>query len=159
MSVDMVVVGAVIAALGLVLAAYKLIADRREKRPRIRCRLKKVIPLGAVRAGPVLLEIQAISLNRVGPKVILSSAAIRPPGPNDLVSFSPYSALVFPHTLEPGDSCEVRIDAVAIARTLKDGGLSGNVKLRGVFHDATGGTYLSKPLKFDVDEWLRVFGS
>jgi len=83
--------------------------------------------------------------------VTLSSAGVLLPGNKQLMLFP----AILPYELLEGKNLYVWTSAEDAARKLKDGGFSGEVKLIGFFRDALRTVYKSKPLNFDVDEWIK----
>lgn len=60
-----------------------------------------------------------------------------------------------PHELLPGPSANCWFEVHPLAQALRDEGFSGKVKLRAQFSDATGKEYLSKAIRFNIDEWVQ----
>jgi hypothetical protein len=141
---------------GAVLSTYNAVMARLDKRRRVKVTLGYSIPWRPGEDNDPCLQITAANLGDRA--VTLGSASIRLPDGRGLIFTSPYHSVTFPHRLEPGSSCDVLIEVLEVAQLLKKNGLSGKVKLRGVYGSAVAPPYLSKRKVFDVDGNLKRFG-
>lgn len=144
-----------VAVYGAALATYTLIHDRRDKRRVIVVKSHIAIPVYQGRgAGDPLFMINAV--NPGSRTVHLAGAGFRIGRKKGFALFQPQGDVKFPHALEEGKSCSVWLESRDLAQQLMELGYIGKQTLRGYFQDSVGTQYFSKPVKFNVDEWLAT---
>lgn len=140
---------------GLVVSSYNLSMNIRKSRYRVKVTLKKGFV--AIQSptkdaldseNTFLLKAQNIgyrmvTLNSMGYKI--------PKIKKDLAILNPESNVRFPYELKEGKDCIVWSNESYIKEKLRKMGLSGNVKLIGIYVDGIGKEYRSKPLKYNID--------
>lgn len=140
---------------GLIVSSYNLSINLRKSRYRVKVTLKRgyVVTQSSIEndrnsENTLLLKAQNIgyrmvTLNSMGYKI--------PRIKRDLAILNPRSNVQFPFELKEGKDCIVWSEENYIKEKLRDKGLSGNIKLIGVYVDAIGREYKSKPLKYNID--------
>lgn len=87
--------------------------------------------------------------------VTLSGEGFELPDRKTMVFPAPQGNVTFPHDLEPGKNCTIWVEAWRVARSLKEAGYKGEVKLVGFYRDQTDKLYRSRPYTLDVDDWAK----
>ena len=59
----------------------------------------------------------------------------------------------FPYQLDTGKNCHTWISLQILADELRRAGFHGPSKLKGMYDDQVGNTYMSKPYTFDPTGW------
>jgi hypothetical protein len=147
------VIIAIVAVYGAMLSTYTALLNWRDKTRRVAVRLSLGFGVYGNQTGPTVLLVTAS--NPGSRTVTLTSWALRLPDKRQLWPPMPQSHVDFPHDLLEGKSCTVWVPAREVAEGLKGEGFSGRIKLAGLFRDAVGNVYTSKPIKFDIDGWLK----
>lgn len=139
----------VIATYGALLSTYTLIAQIRKKSRRLKVTLSQgfLETLGEVSDSILILECS----NPGHIDITVTGHAICPPGKYQLIFGTEHQ---LPHTLAPGEPLILWFPTKEVASSLKRRNFTGTVKIRGVIREATGKSYRSKSLKFNVEEWL-----
>lgn len=141
-----------IAAYGAILATYTLIIQIREKVRKLKVSFAPGFIETAGDLGETMLILECSNPGHVD--VTATGHAILPPGGSQIIFRAPETEHQFPHTLTPGKRSMMWFPAKEVAASLKRHGFSGTVKIRGSVKEATGKSYNSRPLKFNVDHWL-----
>lgn len=149
----MTIVAVLVAVYGAVLSTYSLILRRREKARRVAVSLS----MGFVGSGgqrvPMMVLLQAA--NPGDRAVTLQVPTLRLPSGDSLFPPVTNSDVRFPCELQEGKSCTCWFEAQEVALRVARHGHTGKVKFVGIVRDAVGGSYTSKPLRFNVDRWLQ----
>jgi hypothetical protein len=149
------IVTAIVAVVGALISVYTLWTTRREKKRQVKVELSVglLTYYDGPHTSPAMLVISAS--NPGHRSVILNSPGIILPNKNKVFFKIPQSDVRYPHELREGVNCTTWTDLSELARTLREEGFSGKVKLVGFYTDAIGSTHKSKPLGLDVDEWSK----
>jgi len=147
--------GAIVSTALGALQVYRFLVEQKEKKIRVKVKLK----LGFMKQGPTQSEtLLFISAVNVGNRpVTLSFPQIRLPDGKYYMRIpdGSESDATFPHELLPGRMCQAWRAIRKMAEDFKDEGYSGKVKIIGEFRDAADNSYKSEPTDFDIDVWLR----
>jgi hypothetical protein len=88
--------------------------------------------------------------------VIITRGGVIFPNNEQILSTVPASdPSTYPIELLEGQNRHLQIPPQNVAKMLKNDGFSGIVKLRGWCQDALGKVYKSKPLDFEIEQWLK----
>ena len=139
-----------IAGYGAILSTYIFVAQQRQKRPRVQVRLE----WGVVSIGnpPHATEHLLIRVSNPGHRdVTISGVGVLAPNGHQLVI--PIQQQAVPLPIESGKTYPMA--ARDAAEMLARDGVHGEVKLRGFCRDANGRRYVSKPLAFTPERWLK----
>ena len=140
---------------GLIVSSYNLSMNIRKSRVRVRVTLKRgyVVTQASVSndqnsEDSLLLKAQnigyrTVTLNSMGFKI--------PRFKGDFIILNPRSNVKFPFELKEGKDSIVWSEETYIKEKLREAGLSGDIKLIGLFVDAVGRQYKSKPLRYNTD--------
>lgn len=142
-----------IAIWGALLATYKLLSDYRKS---IR-KLKVEVSYGffTLREGGVGSTVITITAINAGYREItLNSMGYILPDKKYVVIIEPQGNVRFPYTLSEGKQCNVWQTQKELAEDLRNNGYSGKIRLRGYYRSATGDTFKSKPIDFDIESAL-----
>ena len=139
---------------GLIVSSYNLSINIKKTRYRVRVTLKRgyVATQSGAEGNVNSKENLLLKAQNAGYRTVtLNSMGYRIPKiKKDLVILNPQSNVKFPFELKEGKDCTVWSEENYIRGKLKDAGLSGYVKLVGIYADATGKEYRSKALKFEI---------
>lgn len=153
--VFLLAITAAVAVYGAGLSTYSQIRRSREKKIRVKVSLSFGFrPVGAD-IGPQMLILAA--MNHGEKPVMLTSCALWLPGNRRMVSIPQrsFDMVSLPHELKPGRSCQQFFTMREIAEALHENRWTGIVKLRAEYGDALGNHYRSKPVKANVEDWLK----
>lgn len=152
-------VTAMVAVAGIIIAAYKLFVSHSEKKRSLTVELTIGLltydnPFMPTTGPPVIL----ITASNPGQKTVtLTSVGIKLPNEKQILFINASSHPQLPCDIrEGGAPCVAWYDAKDFARSLRDEGFSGKIKLIGFYRDGVGTTYKSKTTAFDIDEWLKA---
>ena len=95
-------------------------------------------------------------LNRSVDSVTLSSFGFLLPDGEKFVFRHHPRSVSFPLELGTGESCDLWISAMELARELKQRGFAGKVRIVGFFTGEDGRTYRSRTVSFDTDYWAKL---
>jgi len=95
-------------------------------------------------------------LNRTADTLTLSSFGFLLPDGEKFVFRHHPRSVSFPLELGAGESCDLWISAMELARELKQRGLAGRVRIVGFFTGEDGRTYRSRAVSFDTDYWAKL---
>lgn len=137
----------VLAIYGAGLSTYNIIAKNRESRRVIKVSMKYGWPVfGQQQLGDDCVFVEAT--NPGNRAVTLASVTIRLANGRQLVIRQTSSEL--PHELQAGNNVTAWVGLDQLKATLRDEHLSGDVWLKGIYRDAVGAEYKSKPFKVEV---------
>lgn len=123
-----------------------------EKKRKIRVELNIGLLIGGLQPSPPMLLLSAMNPGNRGVK--LNTVGLILPNKKNMFFPIPQSNVTFPYTLPEGERCTVWVEAKQIAQDLKKEGFTGKTKLVGYYTDALNTTYKSKPINFDINEWI-----
>lgn len=139
---------AIVALWGAALSTYTLTINIRKEKTRVKVDLK----FGFLTYGPDLSsQMLFLEAANIGNKeVTMSSCALRLPTKQTLVFLDPQTNKKLPHKLPPGESLSVWSTESDITERLRSAGFKNAVKIRGVYRDAIGNSYISKSKKLPL---------
>lgn len=141
---------AVVALYGAILSTISIIETRKVKQRKVVVKFSSGFVCGLVDPGPFRIFLTAS--NPGYRSVTLTQPGIILPDGKTIVFLDLQSNVNFPHELLEGKSCTVWVDANEIAQRLRANGFKGEVKLVAFFRDALDTKYISKLMKFNIDE-------
>lgn len=144
------IVTAIVAFYGAGLSTYTVFANWKDKQRQIKVKLSNGF-LGGPKLSPTMLLIEAS--NPGNRTVILNSPGITLPDGKTVVFPIPESNVVFPYTIEEGQSCLVWTPMKKFASTLRNEGYKDIVKIVGFYRDQLGKEYRSNKFDFNIDGW------
>lgn len=147
------IITAIVAFYGAVLSTITVVMTRRDKKRRLHTSIR----YGLLTYGPTLSppHLLLVAANPGHVSVTIRSAAVWLSNGKTAPILPGQSEISMPHEFLPGQSATCWVEVHPLAQALHDKGVSGGVKLRAQFSDATGKEYLSKAIRFNVDEWLE----
>ena len=143
-----------VAVYGAGLSTYNLIIERVKNKKRIKTDLKVGLltyPNGKTSDAKFILTARNIG----NIPVIINPPVIILPYAKQIILNDLESNICFPHELNPQNSCEAWADLKELAKSMKEQGYAGRVKIRIEFRDAVDKRYQSKPFLFYVGEWTK----
>ena len=145
------IVTAAVALYGAVLSTVNLIVGRKERRRQVQVRFGQAVSLVPLLNTPVdLLSMEAVN---VGSRpVTLNAPTILLPT-RDRVFFPRFwhGSSSFPCELSDSAKCTALIEVAALADAFRQKGLTGRVRLVGVFKDSAGKEHKSRPVHVDAE--------
>lgn len=144
---------------GAIVSSYNLIMNVKKSSYKIEVRLKRgFVGISSPFDNKINFNKNhlLLSAHNIGYRTVtLTSMGFKIPKlKKELAIINPQSTVTFPFELKKGKDCLVWSDEEYIAKTLKESGLSGSIKIIGVYSDAIHNIYKSKPLKLNVDSIL-----
>jgi hypothetical protein len=148
------IVTAIVAVFALALSAYNSIQQSRHNKPKVKVKISEgFIVCGNGKTSEVMVFLSASNMGQMS--ITLSSQSFRLPNKKYLAVPMPLSNVKFPYELLPRKACKIWLEARELANGIKSSGLSGKIKIIGIYTDQTDISYKSKPFKFDADEWNK----
>jgi hypothetical protein len=96
-----------------------------------------------------------ITCTNIGKRPVqITSYGLKLPDRNIMAVMQPIFPIQFPTRISDGDSFTLHFHLRNIASGLKQNGYTSKIKIRGFVSEATGKRYLSKKMKFNINEWL-----
>lgn len=138
-----------IAIWGALLATYKVISDYLKNVRKLKVEVAYGFITRRRSVGPNTITITAINTGHR--EITLNSMGFILPDKKFLLMIEAQSDVRFPYTLSEGKQCNVWQTQKELAEDLKNNGYSGKIKLRGYYRSATGDTFKSKPIDFDIE--------
>jgi hypothetical protein len=128
-----------IALWGAILSTYKVLSDYMKRTRKLKVEL--AYGVGRYQGG------------QIGPPIIsiIATNIYLLPDNQQILFLEPQSSVKFPCSLSEGKQCVVWQTQRELAKDLKNHGYSGKIKLRGYYKSATGETYKSKSIGFNVE--------
>ena len=143
----------IIAIWGALLATYKVLSDYRKTTRKLKVEVSYgFFTLRDGGVGSTVITITAI--NTGYREITLNSMGHILPDKKHILIIEPQSTVRFPYTLSEGRQCFVWQTQRELAEDLRNNGYSGKIKLRGYYRSATGDTFKSKPIDFDIESTL-----
>jgi len=143
---------ALVAVYGAIISTYNLIIHRERTKVRVKIKLSfGFLHYSAGLDSKHSLILEAINIG--ARPVTISSQGFILPNKRQLICPNPYSNVQFPLELSEGRNCMSWYELKIIADALAQEGFSGIFKLVGFYRDVAANTYMSKPLKFDIDKY------
>ncbi len=147
-----IIITLLVALYGAILSTYTIINERKEHKREI----KVTLSFGLIEQGEVSPPMVILSALNTGSKTVtLSSKGLILPNKKILFFVRQDDCFPFPYDLVEGKDVMVWREAKELANKLKQEGLLGKIKLKGFFRDAIGNRYVSKAVKFDIEDWSK----
>ena len=141
-----------IAIWGALLATYKVLSDYLKNVRKLKVQVVYGFITQRRGVGPNVITITAI--NTGYREITLNSMGFILPDKKIILIIEPQSNVKFPYTLSEGKQCCVWQTQKELAEDLRNNGYSGKIRLRGYYRSATGDTFKSKPIDFDIESAL-----
>lgn len=141
-----------IALWGALLSTYKVLSDYSKNKRKLKVKIAYGFMVHGTDVGPNTISISAINIGFRD--ITLNSMGFILPDKKFSTIIEPQSNVKFPYTLSEGTECTVWKTQRQLAVELKENGYSGKIKLRGYYRSATGTTFRSKPIDFDIEYTL-----
>lgn len=139
-----------IALWGAILSTYKVLSDYMKRTRKLKVEL--AYGVGRYQGGQFGPPIISIIATNIGfREITLNSMGYLLPDNQQILFLEPQSSVKFPCSLSEGKQCVVWQTQRELAKDLKNHGYSGKIKLRGYYKSATGETYKSKSIGFNVE--------
>lgn len=144
----------IIAIYGAIISTYSLYLNRKDKIATIRVRLKENHIIAGELHGPPFIQLEALNFGLLD--ITFNHAFITTK--NKKSKFYPeHKHIHFPYDLAKGKSLQIVCNPENISIKFHKDGFSSSIKIIGIFTDAIGNEYKSRPIKFDVTKWFNLY--